>query len=256
MEKLYAKVLGEGKPLIILHGFLGMSDNWKTLGKRYADAGFQVHLLDQRNHGRSFWSPAFSYALMAQDLERYMDRNKLGRAILLGHSMGGKTAMTFAAAFPDRVERLLVADIAPRYYPPHHQHILEALDRLPLDQVQSRGEADERLAESLPDFGVRQFLLKNLYWKESRKLGFRFNLEVLKDSMEAIGAALPENAWFSGPVLFISGGASGYITDADRELILKHFPGARVETIPGAGHWLHAEKPDAFYRISSDFIKS
>ncbi|EAR14417.1 alpha/beta fold hydrolase [Robiginitalea biformata] len=256
MERLHANVLGEGTPLIILHGFLGMSDNWKTLGKRYADEGFRVHLLDQRNHGRSFWSDAFNYPLMAQDLERYMDRNQLGQAILLGHSMGGKTAMTFATAFQDRVKRLLVADIGPRQYPPHHQHILEALEALPLGQIQSRGEADEKLSEYLPDWGIRQFLLKNLYWQGPRQLGFRFNLDVLKDSMEAIGAALPESAWYDGPTLFIRGGNSDYIGESDREGILAHFPNARIESVPGAGHWLHAEKPDAFFRLSCDFMKS
>ncbi len=256
MEDLYAKVLGSGKPLIVLHGFLGMSDNWKTLGKKYADRGMEVHLPDQRNHGRSFWSPAFSYALMAQDLERYMDERQLGSVILLGHSMGGKTAMTFASAFPDRVERLLVADIAPRYYPPHHGYILEALAALPLEQIKTRGEADERLAESLPDWGIRQFLLKNLHWERPGKLGFRFNLEVLRNQMEAIGAALPESARYDGPTLFLRGGKSDYIKDGDRDDIHRHFPEAQIRTIPGAGHWLHAEAPDAFFRVSFEFMDS
>lgn len=256
MEVLHSTIQGEGPPLLILHGFLGMSDNWKSLGRSYADAGREVHLIDLRNHGRSFWSDAFSYELMAQDLQRYMDTHQIVNAAVLGHSMGGKVAMTFAAAFPQRVSRLIVADIAPRYYPPHHGHILDALQSLPLDRIGTRGEADEQLALRLGDWGIRQFLLKNLYWVHSGRLGFRFNLPVLAGSMEKIGAALPEAARYEGPVLFIRGGASDYVRDSDMEGIRHHFPKAELQTIPGAGHWLHAEQPEDFFRRSLDFIKS
>ena len=135
MEVLHSNILGAGTPLLILHGFLGMSDNWKTLGTKYAAAGFQVHLLDQRNHGRSFWSEEFDYHTMAGDLKPYMDHHVIEKALLLGHSMGGKTAMQFACTHPDRVSKLLVADIAPKWYPPHHQQILNALVALPLDSL-------------------------------------------------------------------------------------------------------------------------
>lgn len=256
MEQLYAKTLGQGPDLLILHGFLGMSDNWKTLGSRFAEAGYRVHLLDQRNHGRSFWSEAFDYPLMARDVVRYMDHKGITDALLLGHSMGGKTAMTLATSFPGRVNRLVVADIGTRRYPPHHQHILGALEALPLSEIDSRGDADTALAKSLPDWGVRQFLLKNLYWKNPGELAFRFNLEVLKDRMEEIGAALPEGARFEKESLFIRGGASEYIRDADLPGIRAHFPKARLETLAGAGHWLHAEQPDAFLQRVLEFAKS
>ncbi len=255
MDQLYSKVLGQGKPLLILHGFLGMSDNWKTLGQRYAAAGWEVHLLDQRNHGRSFWSDHFNFNLMAEDIRRYMDDKQVASATVIGHSMGGKTAMTLAAAFPSRVRKLVVADIGPKAYPPHHHTILNALNGLTTEDLKSRTAADEALARKIPEWGVRQFLLKNLYWVQPGNLGFRFNLPILSQSMEAIGEALPDTAHFAGPACFIRGGASDYIKEEDMSLIRNHFPNAKLETIAGAGHWLHAEKPDLFFEISSDFME-
>lgn len=256
MELLHANTLGEGTPLLILHGFLGMSDNWKTLGRKYAENGFEVHLLDQRNHGRSFWSEEFDYPAMAADLLYYMDERNIDKAMLIGHSMGGKTAMQFACTNPHRATRLIVADIAPKRYPPHHQQILNALDSLPLESLESRTGADESLALHIRDRGIRQFLLKNLYWVEPGRLGLRINVEVLKHKMEEIGAALPEGARFEGPVLFLRGGNSDYVTEEDLPLIRSHFPGANLETLEGAGHWLHAEKPEAFLQMSLEFLNS
>lgn len=256
MELLHSNILGSGAPLIVLHGFLGMSDNWKTLGKKYAAHGFEVHLIDQRNHGRSFWSEVFDYPTMAQDLVRYMDSKNLDRAIVLGHSMGGKTAMQLACTQPERVSKLLVADIAPRLYPPHHQYILEALEALPLPQLTSRAEADEALAQNLDNWGIRQFLLKNLYWKSPGELGLRINLSILKTKMQEIGEPLPDDMVYPGPTVFLRGGASDYIADGDLPLIRHHFPKANLITIENAGHWLHAEQPDAFLESTLDFMKS
>lgn len=256
MELLYSNVMGDGTPLIVLHGFLGMSDNWKTLGRKYADEGYQVHLVDQRNHGRSFWSETFDYATLAADLHRYMDAKALDKAVVLGHSMGGKTAMQFACTRPGRVEKLLVADIAPRAYPPHHQYILNALDALPLEELKSRSEADEALSKHIDNWGIRQFLLKNLYWKSQGELGWRFNLEALRGKMREIGEPLEGGLVYEGPTAFIRGGASDYITDEDLPLILGHFPRAKLITLENAGHWLHAEQPDLFFRHSMDFMNS
>ncbi len=255
-DLLHSNILGSGTPLIVLHGFLGMSDNWKTLGKQYATQGFEVHLVDQRNHGRSFWSDVFDYPTMAQDLLRYMDSKNLAKAVILGHSMGGKTAMQFACTKPERVSKLLVADIAPRPYPPHHDYILEALEALPLTQLKSRTEADAALAHNLDNWGIRQFLLKNLYRKSPGEFGLRFNLGVLKTKMREIGEPLPEAMLYEGPTLFLRGGASGYITDQDLSLIRHHFPQAKLITLDGAGHWLHAEQPQAFFESSLGFMKS
>ena len=254
--ELHSNVLGSGPALLVLHGFLGMSDNWKTLGGKYAEAGYEVHLLDQRNHGRSFWSGEFDYPTLADDLRRYRDSRGIGKGILLGHSMGGKTAMQFACTYPDRVSRLLVADIAPRAYPPHHRHILDALAALPLERLQSRSEADKALAEHLSNPGIRQFLLKNLYWVEPGRLGLRLNLEVLRQRMEEIGAALAEGMRYEGPVLFLRGGESDYVGPQDLPGILGHFPNARLKTLEGAGHWLHADTPEAFLEASLEFMNS
>lgn len=256
MKLLHSRILGSGRPLIILHGFLGMSDNWKSLGLQFAEAGFQVHLIDQRNHGHSFWDDRFDYPSLAEDLLYYLDHHRIIRAALLGHSMGGKTAMLFACMFPERVDHLLVADIAPKTYPPHHKYILDALNALPTGGLTSRNQADTLLSESIRDWGIRQFLLKNLYWVKPGQLGFRMNLPVLSQSMEAIGAPLPAGARYDGPVLFVRGGKSPYISDEDLSGIRTHFPAARLETLAGAGHWLHAEKPEEFFRLSLEFMES
>ncbi len=256
MEILHSRIIGEGKPLIILHGFLGSSDNWKSIGNRYAENGYQVHLVDQRNHGKSFWTDAFSYALMADDLKRYLQYHKLDNIVLLGHSMGGKTAMLFACLHPQQVEKLLVADIAPKYYPPHHQVIINALLSIPRDTLESRVQADAILAGKIEDPGLRQFLLKSLRWADKDRLDFRFNLDVLQYKLEAVGEALGPEAVFENPTIFLAGNSSDYITEEDLELIHTHFPAARLVTIEKAGHWLHAENPGQFIRKSLNFITS
>ena len=254
--QLHSKILGKGTPLLVLHGFLGMSDNWKTLGNQYAKNDFEVHLIDQRNHGKSFWSQSFNYEILAEDISRYMQHYALSPAGVLGHSMGGKTAMQFACNFPDLVEKLLVADIAPKYYPPHHQDILNALTNLPLESIGSRGEADAELAKRLSEPGIRQFLLKNLYWIDKGKLGFRCNLEVLDKKIEEIGENIGSTDNFDGPTLFLRGDRSEYISPSDLTEIKRHFPAAELQTVENAGHWLHAENPQQFFEKSILFFKS
>ena len=255
MELLHSNIIGEGYPLLILHGFLGMSDNWKTLGSQFSKMGYQVHLIDQRNHGRSFWSEDFNYDILAEDLATYMDHHSIESACILGHSMGGKTAMTFACAHPERTEKLIVADIAPKFYPPHHQYIIDALVALPAASLKSRSAADYELANYLHDWGIRQFLLKSLHWVEKDKLDFRFNLKVLSQKMEEIGDALQATATYDGPVLFLRGSRSEYIADSDLPLIRNHFPKAYMETVEDAGHWLHAENPQQFIEYAAAFLK-
>ena len=252
---LYSKIEGQGKPLIILHGFLGMSDNWKTLGTQYAQEGFQVHMLDLRNHGRSFHSEIFNYDVMVQDIVEYCATNNLDKIDIIGHSMGGKVAMLFATTYPDKVEKLIVADIGPKFYPQHHQIILDGLNAVDFSQKPNRNEVDEILTRYIPDFGTRQFLMKSLYWETPGQLAFRFNLAVFNKTIDQIGTALPENAVFLKPTLFLRGGNSGYILDGDFENIKKHFPSSSVETIPNVGHWLHAENPKAFYEMTISFLK-
>lgn len=252
---LYSKIEGEGKPLLILHGYLGMSDNWKTLSSQYASEGFQVHALDLRNHGRSFHSDEFSYAAMVQDVLDYCQGNNLQSISIIGHSMGGKVAMFFATKYPEMVDKLIVADIGPKYYKPHHQDIMEALNAVDFSQKPDRSQVEEVLKQHIPDFGTRQFLMKSLYWVEPGQLGFRFNLSTFNTKIDAIGEALPENAVFEKDTLFLRGGNSNYIKDEDFETIKKHFPNSEIKTIPNAGHWLHAEKPKDFYEESILYLK-
>lgn len=254
MELLNSRIIGEGKPLLILHGFLGMSDNWKTLGNQYSQNAFQVHLIDQRNHGKSFHSDDFDYELLANDLKNYMVHHNISSANLIGHSMGGKTVMQFACSNPELVEKLIVADIAPKYYPPHHNEIINGLVSLNFEKINSRTEADNELAKHLSDFGIRQFLLKNLFWIEKGKLGFRFNLSILQNKMEEIGENISSTATFNGETLFLRGDKSEYILQNDFDVIKRHFPKAAINTISNAGHWLHAENPKEFLSETLNFL--
>jgi len=252
--QLHANIIGEGKPFIILHGFLGMSDNWKTLGKQFAKAGFQIHLIDQRNHGRSFHSEEFNYDVLSQDLKLYCDKNNLKDIVLLGHSMGGKTAMLFATQHEDYISKLIVADISPRFYPIHHDAILEGLASLDFKTLESRGEAEDKLSNYVSDYGTRLFLLKNLYWVEKGVLGLRINLKVLAANVSEVGEALPIHSKFEGETLFLKGDKSEYIEAQDETIIKSHFSNAKIETIKNAGHWLHAENPKDFYNAVINFV--
>ncbi|MFV8464537.1 alpha/beta fold hydrolase [Flavobacterium sp. LB1P62] len=251
---LYSKIEGAGQPLLILHGFLGMSDNWKTLAAQFA-ADFQVHILDLRNHGRSLHSEEFSYEIMVQDVFEYCQAHTLENINVIGHSMGGKVAMLLATKHPELVDKLIVADIGPKFYPQHHQDILAGLNAVDFSIKPSRNEVEEIMAKYITDFGTRQFLMKNLYWQEPGQLAFRFNLAVFNTKMDEIGVPLPENLIFEKPTLFIRGGNSNYILDSDFENIKRHFPNSNIETIPNVGHWLHAENPAGFYQMVSSFLK-
>ncbi len=252
---LYSKIEGQGKPLLILHGFLGMSDNWKTLATQYATEGFEVHTIDLRNHGRSFHSKDFGYEIMVQDILEYCQANKLTKIDLIGHSMGGKVAMLFATTYPEMVNKLIIADIGSKFYPQHHQSILAGLNAVDFSKKPSRTEVDEIVKNYIPDFGTRQFLLKSLYWQTPEQLAFRFNLAVFNKKIDEIGKALPENNVFEKPTLFIRGGNSDYILDNDLEIIKTHFPKAILETIPNVGHWLHAENPQMFFELTLKFLE-
>ncbi|TPD65557.1 alpha/beta fold hydrolase [Flavobacterium microcysteis] len=251
---LYSRIEGEGKPLLILHGFLGMSDNWKTFAGQIAAEGFQLHILDLRNHGRSFHSDVFTYEAMVKDVFEYCEEQGLDKVSILGHSMGGKVAMFFATTYPEKVEKLIVADIGPKYYRPHHQDILAGLNAVDLSQKPDRSQVEEILKEYVSDFGTRQFLMKSLYWIEPGQLAFRFNLPVFNEQIDNIGKALPDNALFEKPTLFLRGGNSNYIKDEDFETIRHHFPNSEIKTIANAGHWLHAENPKDFYSESIQYL--
>lgn len=252
---LHSRIEGEGIPMIILHGFLGMSDNWKSLATQFASAGFQVHALDLRNHGKSFHSDEFNYEVMVEDVKNYIHVHQLKNSVVLGHSMGGKVAMLLATSYPDLVSKLVIADIGPKYYAPHHQTILAGLNAVDFSKKPSRNDVEQIVSNFISDIGTRQFLLKNLYWKTPEQLAFRFNLEVFNDKIETIGTALPFDNRFDKPTLFLRGDNSDYILDADFETIYHHFPEASVVTIVNAGHWLHVENPKDFSLELLRFLK-
>lgn len=251
---LHSRIEGEGKPFLIIHGFLGMSDNWKTLSAQFASLGYQVHSLDMRNHGKSFHSSDFSYEVMVQDVKEYVDHYQLNELVLLGHSMGGKIAMLFATTYPELIQKLIIADIGPKYYAPHHQTILKALNAVDFSHQPSRSEVENTISSYINDFGTRQFLLKNLFWKTPGQLAFRFNLEVFNEKIAEIGTALPIENTFDGKVLFLRGDRSDYILDSDFETIYYHFPKAKISTLLNAGHWLHAENPQDFFYEVENFL--
>ena len=254
---IYSKIEGEGNlnKLLIIHGFLGMSDNWKTMATQYVAEGFEVHLLDMRNHGRSFHSDVFSYEVMATDVKIYCEANNIKKTSILGHSMGGKTAMLFACNYPEQLDKLLIADIGPKHYPQHHQNILAGLSAVDFSKNPSRNEIEAILSTFIAEVGTRQFLMKNLYWETPTQLNFRFNLNALIANIEEIGKALPTEKKYTGDTLFLKGALSHYILEEDIDGILQQFPKASVTTISKAGHWLHAENPAEFYTKSIAFLK-
>jgi len=250
--KLNYKKLGQGPALVILHGLFGSADNWLSIA-RELESDFTLYLVDQRNHGDSPHADDWDYKAMADDLVELMDGEGLSSAHYMGHSMGGKTVMNLAMIHPDKVDKLIVADIAPREYPVHHQSILEGLNAIDLDQIKSRKEADDKLAEKVPIPTVRQFLLKNLSRKDQNFI-WKINLKVITEKIENVGDALDFDHSFDKPTLFMGGENSDYIQDKDKEDINKFFPNSHTIFIKNAGHWLHAEQPAAVVETVKAFL--
>ncbi|WP_299046356.1 alpha/beta fold hydrolase [uncultured Polaribacter sp.] len=250
---LHSTIKGEGVPLLILHGYFGMSDNWKTLGNQFSE-DFEVHLIDQRNHGRSFHDDEFNYQVLVDDLYAYVKYHQLDKVYIIGHSMGGKTAMLFAVTYPEFVEKLIIVDISPRQYAPHHNAILAGLNSIDFALQNTRSLVDKKLAELIPELGIRQFLLKNVYWKEKGVLDFRFNLASLTENNPEVGASLPPFTVFENDTLFLKGDKSDYITDREIQIIEAHFPNSKIVEVSNAGHWLHAENPKQFYKEVCTFL--
>ncbi|MFO7992718.1 MAG: alpha/beta fold hydrolase [Marinobacter sp.] len=259
--ELNYRVTGEGSPLILLHGLFGSLENLGGISRRLQDQ-WQVHALDQRNHGSSPHTDTMDYPAMADDVLAYMDARGLEKASILGHSMGGKTAMQVALRAPQRVERIIVADIAPVTYHPRHDVVLEGLKAMDLGLIRSRQDADRALAEYVEEPGVRQFLLKNLVRvadddDRSDHPGlyrWRLNLPVIEQCYPKLAEAPEGDGPFEGPVLFIKGADSAYIQEKHRDDIRRLFPDADLRIINGTGHWLHAEKPDSFAALCRRFL--
>lgn len=252
---LFSRILGHGEPVVILHGLFGSLNNWSTLGKRLAE-GYRVHLVDQRNHGRSPHDPVHTYKAMAEDLFGYFRDNSVSSANLIGHSMGGKTAMEFALAHPEAVRRLVVVDISPRTTMSRHDAILDALTSLRPERFSSRENIDEALKAKIPDPAVRQFLLTNLKREEDGHYSWKMNLNALQKNYGEINRGIENGRTYTGPTLFLKGANSPYIGGEDTPLIRALFPKVEFQTIPGAGHWVHAEAPDEFLRVVGQFISS
>jgi esterase len=253
---LFFRKSGSGQPLIILHGLFGISDNWATLAKKLSEH-FTVYAVDLRNHGQSPHSDQWKYWIMAEDVRELIENEKLKDVILLGHSMGGKVAMYLALDSPELISRLVVSDIAPKKYPIHNQDVVNALLKVHPEKLASRKEAEEILSKEIKDSGTVQFLLKNLYHKEmadgSTHLDWRFNLPVISKNLAVVSEATDEPAGSDVPALFINGEKSNYVTKEDEADIKRVFPRAMIKTIPGAGHWVHADKPDEFFDAVMQF---
>lgn len=255
--ELFFRKEGQGPPLIILHGLFGMLDNWQSIARTLQEH-FTVYLVDQRNHGRSPHSNTFTYEAMSSDLLELINREELPKASILGHSMGGKTAMEFSITHPHRIDKLIVADISPRKYSNHEQHLalIEAMLTLNVEQAESRSQVREQMAQKIRPDHVRQFLLKNLYWKEKGRLGWRLNLPVLKQHLDEVFRAVRTSQPIPIPALFLKGEKSLYIRTADEHMIREMYPQALIRTIKNGTHWLHADNPDDFVGEVLAFLKA
>ena len=268
MELFYRKYGEAAPPLVIVHGLYGASDNWVSIARDLSDR-FEVYVVDQRNHGQSSHSSEHDYPSMREDLREFMDLQGIKKAVLVGHSMGGKTVMSFAEAWPERVQALISVDIAPKSYrnlalasrtAANHSSMIDAMMKIDLSKIESREDADHALATSIGSERIRSFLLKNLRREQSGAFAWRINLEAINKNLEAIFEGMDrEHIAAQGvitgfPVLFISGGESGYIRTTDHQLIRDIFPTAEVVTIPGSGHWVHAEQPKLLVKTIRYFL--
>ena len=247
---LNAIELGEGRPLVLLHGLFGQARNFGALQRRLAAGGRRVIAFDMPNHGASPHAPAMDYRLMAEAVGESMEARGIARADVMGHSMGGKAAMMLALTAPERVARLVISDVAPYAYPPRWTELVEAMRAVPPGTP--RAEADALLAPAEPDAGVRAFILTN---RKPDASGWRIGLEGIGASMPAIlGWSSPEAARFEGPTLFVAGEHSTYIRPENRPVIRDLFPAARFITVKGAGHWVHADQPEGFAAVLEGFL--
>ena len=250
--RLHFQTYGRGEPLIILHGLLGSLDNWHSVSLKLAER-FQVWAVDQRNHGRSPHDAEMSYPILAEDIREFMQVQGLARACLLGHSMGGKTAMQLALLYPERVAKLIVADISPRASSPRHDRTLEGLSALDLAAFANRREMEAALAPWVPDLTTRRFLLKNVA-RADEGFHWRIGLREIHRNYGRLGAALAGERQFAGPALFLRGEWSDHLQESDLPLILACFPQAHLRTSPHSGHLLHTENPAAFLAAVQEFL--
>lgn len=257
--RLHCETIGAGPDLVFLHGLFGSGENWRGQAKRLA-SDYTIHSMDLRNHGASPHTPTMNYPAMAADVIHTGEALGLHNFHLLGHSMGGKTAMQLALTYPSRINQLIIVDIGPKQYPHHHVNILDGLQELQTtllkSELKSRLDADTLLANKVDNAAVRSFLLKNLQRTESGQYELCINLDVIVDCYNDIAAAIAPATFTPRrePTLFIKGAESDYLQAEDQQSVLVLFPGAKLKTISGAGHWPQSEKPDVVYKIIQDFL--
>lgn len=251
--KLHYQTLGQGQPLILLHGLFGSGNNWGTVAKDFSQY-FQVISVDLRNHGNSPHSDKQDYTMMAEDIAELCDALNLNTVHLLGHSLGGKVAMQFATQFPQRVDKLVIVDMAIRAYADVHTHLMDAMMAVDLSAIRSRNEVDLALSGRINQAAVRQFLLMNLV-KSGEQFAWRINLAALKANYPAMQQAVCELALYDKSCLFIRGEHSDYVNDDDIDHIKAHFTQAQFPSLP-TGHWVHAEQPQAFIALVERFLRS
>lgn len=249
----YGKEDSGQKPLTVLHGLLGTLDNWHSINRRLSEH-YRVFALDQRNHGQSPHSNEMNYAAMASDLGEFLDDRQVSITALIGHSMGGKTAMEYSLRHPSRVPALIVVDIAPRSYPPHHDYIFDALLSLDLRSFESRTDIDRALGQKIQNPATRQFVMKNLKRNEDNSFRWKVHLEALHKNIDELNREIVSETPYPGPTLFVKGSKSDYISEDDATAIRRLFPKAVVKTLD-TGHWVHAEEPDGFISVVMDFLR-
>ena len=255
--ELFFRKYGEKRdqPIIILHGLFGISDNWVSYARRIAMEGFEVFVVDQRNHGQSPQSDNFNYLALTDDLFDFIDEHEIEDPILIGHSLGGKVAMRFALENPHLVKKLVVVDITLKAYGPreHHRKIIAAMKAVDFNTVESRSDIENQLVASIPKLHIRQFIMKNLHRKEKNDFEWRIYLVGLEDNLDQMFDAIDTTTKFEKPTLFIKGGASDYILLEDFDQIRYNFPNAEIITIEGASHWVHVEAMEKFYQLTMGF---
>ncbi|MBU2652160.1 MAG: alpha/beta fold hydrolase [Bacteroidetes bacterium] len=255
---LFFRKYGQGKPLIILHGIFGISDNWVTFGKRIAGKGFEVFIPDQRNHGKSMHHHTFNYYALVDDLHEFIEEHGIQDPILMGHSMGGKVVMRYALENPELVSKVVIVDVSLRTYVTqnYHRSLIRAMQSADLENAGTRKEVEDQLAPQIKSERILQFIIKNLYWRERNKLDWRLNLKALDENLESMYDGVFYSTRYTGPALFIRGGKSDYIIDDDIKAIEEKFPNATIQTIPEGTHWVHADDPEEFFAIVAGFLES
>jgi esterase len=253
--KLFCRHSGAGEPVVILHGLFGLSDNWVTFGRQLSEQ-YSVYIPDLRNHGHSPHSNIFDFPSLESDLLELVEEYGLHDISLIGHSLGGKTGMYFALHNPALVKKLVVVDISLRRSTAgsEQQQLLTAMMAVDMSLAASRGDVDRQLQPLVHSLKLRQFLLKNVYWRDRHSLDWRLNLNAINDNLLSVFEGISVSGVYPGPALFVRGGLSDYIRDADIDDLVQKFPGAEVKTIANASHWVHADAPGEFYDVVRNFL--